>query len=92
LSAFPLPLAEALVEILEARTGEWNNAMLADAMAGATPVTTRQQGRQQMSMTSSETRRTGVDQASTDARPIAATGHNPGPTPAWLTEHAPDRR
>jgi hypothetical protein len=32
-----------LVEILEARTGEWNDAVLADAMACATPVPTRQQ-------------------------------------------------
>jgi hypothetical protein len=37
LSACPLPPAEALVEILEARTGECNDAVLADAMACATP-------------------------------------------------------
>jgi hypothetical protein len=43
-------------------------------------------------MTSSETRRTGVDHASADARPIAPAEHKPGPTPARLTEHSSDRR
>jgi hypothetical protein len=36
--------------------------------AGSTRVATRQQSREQMSMTSSETRRTSVDHASADAR------------------------
>jgi hypothetical protein len=43
-------------------------------------------------MKSPGTRRTGVDQASAHARPIAAAEHKPGPTPARLTEHAADRR
>jgi hypothetical protein len=40
LSACPLRLAEASVEILEVLTGEWNEAVLADAMACATRVAT----------------------------------------------------
>jgi hypothetical protein len=32
-----------LVEILEARTGEWNDAVLADAVACSTRVARRQQ-------------------------------------------------
>ena len=43
-------------------------------------------------MTSTETRRTGVAQASAHARPVVPAQHTPGPTPARLTEHAPDRR
>jgi hypothetical protein len=44
--------------------------------AGSTQVATRQQRREQMSMTSSETRRTSVEQASADARRSLPTSTN----------------
>lgn len=78
LSACPLTLAEASVEILEARTGERNDAALADARGWARRGGRgRQQGRQQMPITSpkpGERRRPGQRRRPADRSRRAQTG------------------